>query len=238
MAYTALNLITDVLLDMGVLADQETPTAAQSAGALVKINDLIESWNLDPRRIYGVNERILPMVASKRVYTIGPGGDLDIIRPNIITEAFIRNTSYSLPNQQDMPMAVLTDKEWANIPNKYVTGTFPYAVWFDNTYPLMTAHVTPVPTVGTYSLIFWDSDISTLPALNTVLSLPPGYKRALKYALYIELAPSYQIEIPQSVSALAASSKQSVDRNNMQINELQTRGGGWYDITSNLIRWW
>ncbi|MES1987323.1 MAG: hypothetical protein V4440_04700 [Pseudomonadota bacterium] len=238
MAYTALNLITDVLLDMGVLADQETPTASQSVGALVKLNDLIESWNLDPQRVYGATERILPMVASQASYTIGVGGDLNITRPNIVTAAYIRNTSYTVPNQQDMPMALLTDQQWANLPNKFVTGTFPYAIWFDNTYPLVTAHVSPVPTVGTYSVIFWDSDIDAILTLNTVLSLPPGYKRALKYALYIELAPSYQIEVPQSIVTLAASSKQSVDRNNLQINELQTSGGSWYDITSNLIRNW
>ena len=166
MAYTALNLITDVLLDMGVIADQETPTSSQSVGALVKLNDLIESWNLDPQRVFGPVERILPLVANQSTYTIGAGGDLNITRPNIVNQAFIRNTSYSIPNQQDMPMAVLTDDGWQNIPNKGVTGTFPYAVWFDNSYPLVTAHVTPVPTVNTYSLIFWDSDINSLSIIS------------------------------------------------------------------------
>jgi hypothetical protein len=139
MAYTTLNLITDVLLDMGVLADQETPTASQSAGALVKLIDLIDSWNLDPQRIYGATQRILPMVANQASYTIGAGGDLNITRPNIVTSAYMRNTSYPAAQQQDMPMAVLTNEQWANLPNKGVTGSYPYAVWFDMTYPLVTA---------------------------------------------------------------------------------------------------
>jgi len=66
--------------------------------------------------------------------------------------------------------------------------------------------------------------------------LPPGYKRALKYGLFIELAPSYQIQIPEEVVMLAATSKQSIDRQNLQINTLQTSNATRYDILSNTVR--
>jgi len=47
MADTALTIITDSLLDIGVLADEEVPTASQAAGALRKLNNLIDSWNIE-----------------------------------------------------------------------------------------------------------------------------------------------------------------------------------------------
>lgn len=234
MAYTTLNLITDVLLDMGVIADQETPTAAQSVGALVKLNDLIESWNIDPLKLYGSTQRLIPFVSGQQVYTIGIGGNLNVPRPDDgITEAFVRSTFQTPSQQQDIPLQVLTAEEWAALPVKGQTGTFPYAVWFNMTNPLIEAYVTPIPTGSNYSLMFFDKNSITELALNTVLSFPPGYKRALKYGLFIELAPSYQIQVPPAITTLAATSKMSIDRQNTEINELQTSGNTRYNILSN-----
>ena len=233
MAYTALNLITDVLLDMGVIADQETPSASQSAGALVKLNDLIESWNLDTQKVYSATQYIMPFVANQGVYTIGVGGNLNIPRPNEFTSAFVRDTGQTPSQRQDIPLTILNNEEWADIPVKGMVGTFPYAVWFNNTYPLVTAYVTPIPTSAQYSLVFWTNDFSAELALNTVLSLPPGYARAIKAAMYIELAPSYQLEIPQSIVLLATTSKHAVDVHNIQLNELQISRGERYNILSN-----
>lgn len=236
MAYTALNLITDVLLDMGVIADQETPTAAQSIGALTKLNDLIESWNIDPLKLYGATQYIIPFVANKATYTIGPGGDLSVARPNSITAAFVRSTSQTPSQQQDIPITILNDRQWADIPVKGMLGTFPYAVWFNMTDPLIVAYITPIATATTYSLVFWDNNDNATLSLNTVLVLPPGYKRALKYGLFIELAPSYQIAVPNEITTLAATSKMTIDRQNLQLNTLQTSRATRYDILSNTVR--
>lgn len=236
MAYTALNLITDVLLDMGVIADQETPTAAQSVGALTKLNDLIESWNIDPQKLYGATQSILPFIANQATYTIGSGGDLNIARPNGIFAAFVRNTSATPSQQQDIPITILNDQQWADIPTKGMLGSYPYAVWFNMTNPLITAYITPIATDANYSLVIWDNNDNATLSLNTVLVLPPGYKRALKYGLFIELAPSYQIQVPAEITTLAATSKMSIDRQNLQINTLETSGATRYDILSNTVR--
>lgn len=236
MAYTALNLITDVLLDMGVLADQETPTASQSVGALTKLNDLIESWNLDPQKLYGSTEYILPFVANKATYTIGLGGDLNVARPDMISQAFVRNTTATPSQQQDIPITVLTPEQWAEIPVKGQIGTYPYAVWFNMTNPLITAFVTPISTGSNYSLVFWDSNAIALLNLNTVLILPPGYKRALKYALWVELADGYQLEVSANTERKANSAKASIDRQNLIINQLNTSNNSSYNIFSNTYR--
>lgn len=236
MAYTALNLITDVLLDMGVIADQQTPTSSQSVGALVKLNDLIESWNIDPQKLYGATQYVIPFVAGQDTYTIGVGGDLNVPRPNMITQAFVRNNFGPDSQKQDIPITILNDQQWADIPVKEMQGTFPFAVWFNMTYPQIVAHITPIATGSNYSLVFWDNNDNATLALNTVLVLPPGYKRALKYGLFIELAAGYQLPVPDSIQTLAATSKMSIDRQNLQINTLQTSNATRYDILSNTVR--
>lgn len=238
MAYTALNLITDTLLDMGVIADETLPTASQSVGALTKLNDLIGAWNLDPLAVFGANQFVMPLVANKQAYTIGPGGDLNIIRPDIITQAFARNITQSLANQTDYPLPILTNQEWAEIPQKGNTGGYPFlGVWFNLTFPLITAYISPIPRDAQYSLVFWADGMNGVLALNTVMQLPPGYNRALKYALYLELAGGYQIQIPPKIEQLAASSKAGVDRHNLQLNELKLPRRGRFDIYSGLIRY-
>lgn len=236
MAYTALNLITDVLLDMGVIADEQTPTNSQAVGALTKLNDLIESWNIDTDAVYGANQYILPMVAGQQTYTIGAGGNLDIPRPTLITQAFVRNITAPLTYQTDWPIPILTNQQWANIPQKGFTSSYPFlGVWFDNTFPLITAYLSPIPINSSYSLVFWAEALNSTLSINTILQLPPGYKRALKYALYTELAPGYQIDIPEEVANKAITSKNQIDRYNMQINELKTSERGFYNITNNRI---
>jgi hypothetical protein len=236
MAYTALNLITDVLLDMGVIADGATPTAVQSAGALTKLNDLIESWNLDPQKVYGANEYVEPFVVNQQVYTIGLGGDFNIPRPTQITSAFIRQNTGAPQNQFDYPLEVLNNMEWQDLLAKRITSTFPYAIWFDEKFPLIEANVSPIPTGTNYSLVIWANGMNGELALNTVLSLPPGYKRALKYALFLDLAPSYQIEVPASIALLAQTSMHGLDVYNTQLNELAIQRGYWFDIRSNRVR--
>jgi hypothetical protein len=236
MAYTALNLITDVLLDMGVIADQETPTASQAAGALVKLNDLIESWNLDPQKLYGATQYLVPLIANKSTYTIGSGGDLNISRPADITNAFVRNNVLAASQRQDIPITILTDQQWQDVPVKGQQGSYPYAIWFNMEYPLITAYITPIPTGGNYSLVLWDKNDNQQLALNTVLSLPQGYKRALKYGLFIELASGYQLEVPLTISTLAGTSKMSIDRQNLQVNELAVSGeSALYNIYNNTV---
>lgn len=236
MAYTAQNLITDVLLDMGVIADEATPTASQIVTGLTKFNDLLETWNIDTLALYGATEYVIPFVANKVSYTIGPSGDLDIPRPNNITQAFVRNNFGSPMNQVDIPLAILTNAEYAALPFKSWTGGYPFiGVWFDQTYPLITAYVNPVPTGSDYSLVFWNDNPLGALTQFTVLSFPPGYKRAIKYALYIELAESYTIEVPQSITTKAASSKAAIDKQNLQLNELLTSDSALYNIYSNQV---
>lgn len=236
MAYTAQNLITDVLLDMGVIADEATPTSSQIVTGLTKLNDLLETWNIDKLALYGATQYVIPFVANKGSYTIGPTGDLDIPRPNNITQAFVRNNFGPVSQQVDIPLEILNNEQYAALPFKAWTGGYPFiGVWFDQTYPLITAYVNPIPSGSSYSLVFWDDNALGALTQYTVLSFPPGYKRAIKYAMYIELAESYTIEVPPSINVKAASSKAAIDKQNLQINILQTSDSALYNIYSNQI---
>ena len=236
MADTAFTIITDALLDIGVLADEEVPTASQAAGALRKLNNMIDSWNIDGLLVYGATQYVVPLVANQQVYTIGVGGNLNVARPANITAAYIRDTYLTPANRVDTPLYMFNDTEWANLPMKGMTGTYPnYGVWFDEGFPLIKAYVSPIPTGSQYSLVFWASTNLNNLLLNDVISLAPGYKRAITSNLCLELEGSYGVQTPPSIQRIAQSSKASLKRKNLQINELDTGSYSYYDYRINRL---
>lgn len=223
MADTALTIITDALLDLGVLSDMEVPTASQAAGALRKFNNMIDSWNLENLAIYGSTENVAQLVAGKQMYTVGVGGDMDIPRPNNITSIAVRDTTLPKAQQIDYPLYMLTNLEWQNIALKGLEGMWPnMAAWVNHKYPLLEVHVYPNPTTSNFALVIWDDGIINEFKLHDVVNLAPGYKRALTSNLAIELAASYGVEVPESVMAIAVQSKADIKTKNLQLNELRT----------------
>lgn len=233
MADTALDIITNALLDLGVLADEETPTASQAAGGLRKLNNLIESWNIENLMLYGASQDVFSLVANQTAYTIGAGGDFNIPRPNNITSAYIRDMNQPAATRVDFPLYIYTQQEYADYALKGMTNNFLWGVYFDTDYPFITAYFTPVPATSQYSFVMWTDNIITSLTLNQTISLAPGYARALEANLAVELAASYGVDIPPSVAAIAISSKADLKTKNFDLNELQIddrlEGGSYFN---------
>lgn len=237
MAETALTLITDALLDLGVLADEETPTASQAVGGLRKLNNMIDAWSIENLLLFSAQSFTIPMVAGQGVYTIGPGGDVDVDRPLNVTSAYVRDTSLPITQQMDVPLYLYNNQEWQDVAFKSQQASYPnWGIWFDSGYPLVRAYMNPVPSSSQYSIVFWTSGPIGDLTLNQVISLPPGYKRGLVANLAIELAPSYGVQISPALAQIANDSKARLKIKNVQINELGSRMGGWYDIETGRYR--
>lgn len=233
MADTALTIITDALLDIGVLADEEVPTASQAQSALRKLNNMIDAWNIENLAIYGSTQHVIPMTPGKGVYTIGEGGDLNIPRPNNITSASARDLTLPANTQVDYPLYIMSDMEYQNIVQKGLQSPWPnMAIWFNKKYPLIDAYVYPVPTNGNFGVVVWDSGILSNFTLHQEINLAPGYKRSITANLCLEVAPSYGVEVPADIKAIAVQSKADIKTKNLQLNELTSfgRGNGRYNI--------
>lgn len=225
---TALTIITDALMDLGVLADEETPTASQAAGALRRLNNMIDSWNIEKLMLYANTEYTFPLVANKGIYTLGPTGDFVMPRPTSISNCFVRNTSLPAAQRYDFPLYIYNDDEYQNVRLKSLTSTLPQGINFDMSAPLVTAYLYPVPSTTLYTLIIWTQDLISNVSLDTVIVFPPGYKRALQANLAVELASSYQVQPSQILLDVARQSKADIKTINFQLNEqeIDPRLGG------------
>ena len=204
---TALDLIQSSMRLAGVLASGETATADEATDGLKALNDILENWSLENLSVWqGDNEQfaLTPGTAS---YTIGAGGTFNTTRPIRIGLSFTRINGVDFPLEQWSldDYNTVSVKTVGGIPERYV---------YLNEYPLGQIILYPVPASA--STLFLNSDrVLTFPiVLATSLAFPPGYERALRYALAVNLAPEYGVVPPPAVASIAMASKADIKRAN------------------------
>jgi hypothetical protein len=211
---TALDIITDGLIDIGAIDPIEALTADEGSHGLRKLNELLASWSLESLAVYAILQEGFSTVAGTQSYTVGSGAVWNTTRPLRIESAFLRYSSV------DYPLRLLSREEYDRITLK--TSQFmPEALYFEPSVANAVVYLYGVPD-AVYS-IFIDSlkQLQSFAALTTTVVLPPGYLRAIKANLSVELAPAYSRKVPEAVLAIARESKAAVKRLNSRTPKLR-----------------
>lgn len=216
---TGLDLISAALRLIGVLASGESPSASEATDGLSSLNDMIDSWSNENLLIPSKVREVFPLVVGQQTYTWGTGGNFNSPRPQKIEQALIQIVAYTPP--LELPMKILNQEQFAGILLKTLTSTYPMYIYCDNAYPLANVNVWPVPGQGDNLVFYSWKPLTEIATLTTQISLPPGYQRALRYALAVELAPEYGRAVSPAVSETADVAVASIKRMNWQPNYLR-----------------
>lgn len=205
---TALDLITSSLRLVNVVAAGETVPLDLANDSLTVLNDMIDSWNTDRLSIYTTRADDFPYVLNQQSYTLGTGGDFDMPRPAQI-DGMSTILLYPDPSTPvEIPLTMYSVEDWQNeVPVKKVTGSFPLLVYDDGGFPLRTLNFWPIPTTqpGNAARIYsWQ----LLPAqtLAAQVSFPPGYRKAFRFNLAVDLAAEFSAVLPPVVEDQAVKS--------------------------------
>lgn len=225
---TARDIATAALQKIGVLFAGETPSAADSALALSTLNELIDQWAAERLLIYVPNARtVWTIAASDGEYSVGSGGDVDIVRPVFVNQINYQDTS--LDPTQEFPLNELTDAAWASLTPKDLTSSLPTSYYYDPTFGAngrATLYLWPIPTSSTLEgVMYAPTAITELATLDTTLSLPPGYRNFMTHALAEEIAPEFGRQVSASLSRAAAHTKGIVMRANVRMADLSMDAG-------------
>lgn len=215
MSYTALGLIEGALRLIGVLAEGESASSQSATDALNTLNDLIDSWSNEGLLNVPVLREVFALgtVGLQETYTWGSGGNLNSARPITVQRALIQLTGSNPP--MELPLQVMNLDQYSSVVLKTLASNFPLYCYIDDAYPSKNVSVWPVPTDSTNSLVFYSVKPLVDPAnLQTVLSLPPGYLRPLRYGLAIDLAPEYGKSAQESVVVVYEQAKAAIKRAN------------------------
>lgn len=226
---TAQTIIDRALRLIGAIASGESSTTDEGTDALTALNALIDSWRNDRLMVYALSESTLTLVASDGSYTIGAAGDIVATRPVKIESAFCR------AGDVDYPVRVIDKARYDAIPDKTTTSDIPQFLYYDAAVTTGNINVWPVPSTGNVLHVTMWTVLSTLAAVGTTVTLPPGYERALAYNLAIDIAPEYEKTVSQEVAKVAKESLTALKKiNSRQIIAYSEFGAGRrYDITSD-----
>jgi hypothetical protein len=235
MATTLLDVITDALSEIGVLASGEVPNAGQSALGLRKMNDLVDLYKAEDLLVYTITRTTATLTASQTSFTVGTGANIAIPRPMYIDSVGYVNQAVT-PNIE-IPLTMLRDEEYAAIAVKNLTAAVPTRAYYNPTFPNGTLYPLPIPTTGNLLwAVYYHAVVPEFVAVSDAVALPPGYRRMLITNLAVALAPSFPRQIDPFLARAAAMSKEIVKRSNRKPHELSfdrgaiLQGGDWFDI--------
>lgn len=232
---TGRELVSAALKKIGALAPGESLAAQEASDGLAECNRMLGSWSTERLLVYARNrETPFTLTASDASVTIGSSGDINVSRPQSIDQATIQDASTSI---ESAPLRLLTESEYAAIPDKTTQATYPTALYDDGGHPLRTLTLWPVPSAAHKLVLYTLRPLSSISTLDTTISLPPGYEDALVYNLAVRLAPEYGRPIAADLVALAMETKGNIQRANqrvhlLRVDALPVSGAGSFDIYS------
>jgi hypothetical protein len=235
---TGLQVVTDALKLIGVVAGHEVPTSAEQQDSLARLQELIDSWGTHAQTLLAFRRWTLPLVPGRQTYSIGLGAPLPglaVPRPMAVEAA---TTLIALgPPAVEARLEVYFDQAYVSEMIKDLRGPV-QAVYYLPTVPFGTLWVWPVPLAVDTLVLYWHEPLQQFPDLTTPVDLAPGYAKALRTNLALELAPEFGRAVDPAVMKMASDSLADLKRQNFALVEVGidpglTGAGAGYDILSD-----
>jgi hypothetical protein len=209
--YTAGDQINRALRLLGVLAENETPSAAMSQDGLMAMNQMIDSWDTERLSVFCTQDQVFTWPAGEYIRTLGPSGNFIGLRPVLLDEA----TYYRDPGTNvSFGIKFINQQQYNGIAVKTVTSTYPQVIFVNMGFPDVTMSIYPRPTRDLEWHFISVQKLDEPATLVTDLLFPPGYLRAFTYNLAMEMAPEYGVEPSPQVQRIAMTSKRNLKRIN------------------------
>lgn len=207
----ASEFILDALQDLRVIQDGATPTTGDITDAIRKINFILKKLATKGLFLWTLDTLVIPMVASKTSYTIGPvGADFTSYRPlRALDGSFARQVSGG--QNLDTPLQLLSRMDYMNLGNKGSTGTI-NSFYYDpqmsttaggvsqpstaynpaNSVGIVYVYVTPSDTTRTLYLQV-QRPIQEVTSATQVLDMPVEWYEGLTKVLGASLTDKYEV---------------------------------------------
>lgn len=219
---TVTDYVNAALRKIGQLAEGETPSGETSADALEAFNDMIDSWNTERLSVYTTQDETFTWTANQASRTMGPTGNFVTARPVLLDDS-----TYFNVDDLSYGLTLINRAQYSSIAQKDSTSTMPQVLFVDMTMPDATLYLWPVPTQDIEFHAVSVVPLDEYASLATTVVVPPGYRRAFKANLAVEIAVEFGLDpvanMPTLV-ALARKSKANIKRINNP-NDLMSMPG-------------
>lgn len=213
--------IEQALKKIGVLGVGQTAEAEDYNDAFLELQNMLFQWQQERWLVYALMDVALTSNGAKS-YTVGLGGDFNVLRPDNIESAYFINLNMQGEQPVSYPLEIIKSYEdYSRLTLKSLV-TWPQYAFYDSAYPLGNLFVNPIPAAAQYEIHLVIK--TPLPAPNdggTEMSTPPEYNQAIIYNLACLLATSYGVAVPPDVRVAASTALNTIRLANTQISTLQ-----------------
>ena len=211
MATTAGDQINATLRLIGQLAEGETPSSETALDCLAAMNQMLDSWSTEHLMIYNTIDQMFTWPADQIVQTLGPTGDFAGVRPVQLEDStYFRDPATNV----SFGIKIINQQQYDGIAVKTVTSTYPQVMWVNMEHPNISMSIYPKPSRVLEWHFISAQELRQADSLATALAFPPGYLRAFKYNLALEIAAEFGIEPSLQVKRIAMTSKRNIKRVN------------------------
>lgn len=184
-ANTASGVITKAYQDAQKVAVGVTPSTAQLADGLDRLNDLINLYQTQGLKLFLETEQVVPLVVGQQMYSMMPGGDVNITRPLQVKEA-----AYWDANGNSRPLWPISRQEWTDLTTRSLQGSV-NQYFVEKLYDRLNLYLWQVPdttaATGTVHAVLRNQ--ATNPAIvGDATRFPIEWVMALRWGLADDLA--------------------------------------------------
>jgi hypothetical protein len=185
---TTIDLIRRAMYLINAVAAGEIPDDEDLNDGLLTLNEMLDSWDLQPMAVFGSPNESWTLAPGQSVYTwgttAGPTGFTSERPVQINGVTCVRGgVSY--------PVEIITQDQYDAIMLKATASAIVERVLYVNDYPLGQLTCYPVPTEAVTLNFNTARQLNGPVTLQDTLAFPPGYLRALRYNLAVDLWPEY-----------------------------------------------
>lgn len=211
---TGTAIIKRALRILGVIDATEQLKAEELSQGLEALNGLLDSLNTEPLMIYTRTHSSVS--TSDQTPTLGPGGDLDIVRPEKLDDGDLWLSSGSV----DYPIRMMSHAEYASGASLSISA-IPSAAYYDAGFPLGTLYFdTDFSSAMTLNVYHWQLH-NQISNPNASLSLPPGLSDCLTFELVQVLAPEFGKTVTPDIIENGNRAKANYKRMNIKPLEMK-----------------
>lgn len=213
------EIVTNALIELGVVAPGENPDPSEAQFALIRLNKIVDSWNTQKVYIYGNKLVPFTLVPGLNPHTIGPdpasqgGGTAPTYQIAGPRPVDIANANIILNNVTPVVRNPLTPRDkdwWATQRVQTIQTSIPTDYYYNPDWPNGSIFLWPVPNYA-YGVEFeLQTILQGFNTLGDIFTAPPGYPLALELTLAELCASSFEKPISQTLAVAASQARLAV----------------------------
>lgn len=233
MVFTGSQLIARSLSDIKVLGVGRHLTDRDAQVALVYLQELIDSWQIERLSIYTVARTSFTLVASTQTRTIGPSAQYAVTpKPIYLASAMVIPVGSTI----EQPVHIWERQRWLAEPQKSLTDLVPRAVYMEPGVTTNVLNFWPIPTTPATLWLGLPTGLVGFADLTTSYTFPPGYHEAFRTELSKRLCRPFGKPIDEDLKNEAKLAFGRIQRVNddgpplMGTDPALSGQGGYYDV--------